>query len=146
MLTDKYAKAAGVTMEDCLARHQVIVPTPIPTPIIEHQPPQIIVNVPQPVAQAQAELPVKEQTTEIRELPSCNVYSGVTNVCKRIVDDAIIALNENPETQLILRGPQQGAAVVQYLRSRGVSASRVQMFFGDDQNWTLNFELFTVSK
>ena len=74
------------------------------------------------------------------------MYSGVTNVCKRIVDDAIIALNENPETQLILRGPQQGAAVVQYLRSRGISASRVQMFFGDDQNWTLNFELFTVSK
>ena len=27
MLTDKYAKAAGVTMEDCLARRQVIVPT-----------------------------------------------------------------------------------------------------------------------
>lgn len=98
------------------------------------------------MSQPEPEIPTKETTTEIRQLPSCNIYTGITNVCKRILDDAILALNQNPDTQLILKGPHQGAAALAYLRTRGISSSRVAMSFEDEQNWILEFELFTVTQ
>jgi hypothetical protein len=147
VLQNKYVKQAGVTLEDCLQRQTVAV-VPTPAPIIGIPTPQpIVIQLPQPVA-APVEAPAitVNETTQLRELPSCNIYSGITNVCKRIADDALLALNQNPNTSLIISGPAAGSAIILYLRSRGLDVSRVRMKFLDDQNSTLNFELYTVSQ
>jgi hypothetical protein len=145
MITTKYAKVASITMADCLTRRPVppvvVVPPPPPAPI------QVV--VPAPVVQVVPPAPVPESRatiTELRSLGSCNIYAGVTNVCKRIADDAIVALQQDPAAGLTLRGPHQGAAILTYFRQRGVSSARVAMKFDDEQNWVLSFDLFTVKQ
>jgi hypothetical protein len=156
MLTDKFAIQAGVTMQDCLQTRKVV-PVLVPQPAQVIQPPQVIVNIPAPVPVSVPvqelippvqELipPVQEDTSRITELGNCNIYNGISNVCKRIVDNAILALQQNPSAQLVLMGPHQGAEILNYLHSRGVSSARVRMSFDDEQNWILSFELFTINQ
>jgi hypothetical protein len=149
MLTDRFAIKAGVTMQDCLATRKTVVIQQPASIVPVQEPPQIILNVPAPVVQAPPipELPpAREDVTSLTEIGSCNIFNGINNVCKRIADNAILALQSNPGAQLILRGPHQGAEILTYLRSRGVSSAHVRMSFEDEANWSLNFELFQVSQ
>lgn len=147
MLTNKYVKAAGVTLDECLATRKQVIPVSAPiepsAPIIVNVPPQPQAEIIPPV---RVDAPVVENTAELRELGSCNIFNGISNVCKRYADDAIVALNANPDTQLVLMGPHQGAGILTYLHSRGISSSRVRMSFADEQNWVLSFELYTVTQ
>jgi hypothetical protein len=141
------SKRAHLTLEECLnivAPAPVVIPAPIPAPA----PTVIVVPTPAPVAAiippTQIEIPKAVNTGSLTEIGECKLVNGqITNVCKRILDDAILRLNNLPTSTLRVTGPIESTQAVKYLKSR-VSPSRVQYVFSDDQNATVAFELWST--
>lgn len=64
----------------------------------------------------------------------------LTNVCKRILDDAALRLEGNVNAKLIITGPIAASQAVAYLHNR-VDATRIEQRFSDDQNMTLTVQV-----
>jgi hypothetical protein len=137
------AKRAHLTLEDCerLVATPVVISAP-PAPIA---PPQVIVPVtviPVP-APAPSAVPVVEErkpTLTLHTVGSCTLFNGKpNNVCYRLLDDAVRALEVNPNARILLTGPVESGTLVPYLQKR-VSRSRIEIRLADEQNWTLNIQ------
>jgi hypothetical protein len=141
------SKRAKLTLTECLnivAPAPVVIPAPIPAPA----PTVIVVPTPAPVAAiippTQIEVPKVQSTGTLVEIGECKLVNGqITNVCKRILDDAILRLNNLPNSNLRVTGPIEATQAVKYLKSR-VSPSRVEYTFSDDQNATVAFEIWSA--
>src|SRR5271157_2961939 len=143
-ISNKYAKAAGVTLEDCMTVPLAPVPV-LPAPVPASQPTIIVVPQPAPVAMLPPIAPIQSQTTILIDIGSCKMTNlKLTNVCKRMLDDAALRLDNAPTgTKLVLTGPVEAAQAASYLSNR-VSRQRVEMRFSDEQNLTLDVQLFEV--
>src|SRR5271157_207151 len=143
-ISNKYAKAAGVTLEDCMSVPLAPVPV-LPAPVPASQPTIIVVPQPAPVAMLPPIAPIQSQTTILIDIGSCKMTNlKLTNVCKRMLDDAALRLDNAPTgTKLVLTGPVEAAQAASYLSNR-VSRQRVEMRFSDEQNLTLDVQLFEV--
>ena len=138
MLTDKYVKAAGVTMQDCLrTRKPIPVPVLIPAPVEPAQPTIIIV----PEQPAPAPVPVINTVTRLIDVGTCKLHQW--NACLRILDMAVLKMEMNTDAKLVLTGPQESSKAVVYLRGK-IDPSRIDMHFADEQNSTLDIQLFAV--
>lgn len=138
LITDKWAKKAGVTMEDCLARKAAVADSTIiaaPQPVIDTYVPPVVVPTPEPQ-------PVVTTTSEQRfPLGSCQISNGLGNRCSRFLDDAIRRLQSKPDAKLrFLAPPVDGPNVIAYLRGK-IDSSRVLETFSDDQNNSLTLEV-----
>src|SRR5271157_4006704 len=142
-ISNKYAKAAGVTLEDCMSVPLVPVPV-LPAPVPAPQPTIIVVPQSAPVAVAAPVAPPQTQTVTLFNIGSCKMLDlKLTNACKRVLDDAALRLENKPGTKLVLTGPVEAAQAASYLSNR-VSRQRVEMRFSDEQNLTLDVQLFEV--
>src|SRR5271157_2964663 len=143
-ISNKYAKAAGVTLEDCMTVPLAPVPV-LPAPVPASQPTIIVVPQPAPVAMLPPIAPPQTQTATLLDIGSCKMLNlKLTNVCKRMLDDAALRLDNAPTgTKLVLTGPVEAAQAASYLSNR-VSRQRVEMRFSDEQNLTLDVQLFEV--
>lgn len=140
------AKRAHLTLTDCL--NIVVPPLPVQAPVPAAQPVPTVIVVPAPAPVAAIVPPAviapKETTSTLQEIGECKlVNSQITNVCKRILDDAILRLNNLPNSTLRVTGPIEATQAVKYLKSR-VSPSRVEYIFSDEQNSTIAFEIWSV--
>jgi hypothetical protein len=141
------SKRAHLTLQECLnivAPAPVVIPAPIPAPA----PTVIVVPTPAPVAAiippTQIEIPKTVNTGSLTEIGECKLVNNqITNVCKRILDDAILRLNNLPTSILRVTGPIESTQAVKYLKSR-VSPSRVEYTFSDEQNATIAFEIWST--
>jgi hypothetical protein len=135
-ITNKFVKAAGVTLEDCLES------TPIPVVPVEKIEKSVVVPVPVTVNVPAPEPRIIVTTNQRVELPSCVMYGGsLTNTCKRFLDDVALRLTNNQTAVLRLDGPKEGGKAFDYLASKGVSRSRIDLRGDDDMNWTLRMSL-----
>src|SRR5271157_4209052 len=143
-ISNKYAKAAGVTLEDCMSVPLAPVPV-LPAPVPAPQPTIVVVPQPAPVAMLPPITQIQSQTTILIDIGSCKMTNlKLTNVCKRMLDDAALRLDNAPTgTKLVLTGPVEAAQAASYLSNR-VSRQRVEMRFSDEQNLTLDVQLFEV--
>lgn len=140
------AKRAHLTTDECLlvvAPPPVVVNTPAPAPTV------IVVPTPTPVAavipQPTVEVPVLKQTSTLYDIGSCTMTNlHLTNVCKRMLDDAALRLENRPNARLVLTGPVESAQAAGFLRNR-VSRSRIELRLADEQDYTLNIQLFEVN-
>jgi hypothetical protein len=144
-VNNKYAKKAGVTLEDCMrvvvvvAPVPVAVPTPTPAPV-----PNIIVNVPAPMPVVAPTVPIAEINGTLRNLGTCNLHYGKpTNVCYRVLDDAVRVLESQSTARLILTGPIESTKVLSYIDGK-IARSRVELRLSDDANSTLTIETWNV--
>lgn len=139
-ISNKYAKAAGVTLEDCMN-----VPVPTPAPVVLPPAPQIIV-VPmlQPVAPA-APAPVVENrltpSPVLHTVGSCKLF--YVNVCYRLLDTAVLVLQRDGTARIVLTGPVESGKLVSYLRTR-VGQNRIEIKLADEQNSTVLIQTETV--
>jgi hypothetical protein len=142
------SKRAHLTLQECLnivAPAPIVIPAPLPTPV----PTVIVVPTPTPIAAVSppTQVAVPQDaftTTTLNEVGECKLVNGlITNVCKRILDDAITRLNNLPNSTLRITGPIEATQAIKYLKSR-VALSRVEYIFSDDQNSTIAFELWSL--
>jgi hypothetical protein len=133
-ITNKYAKEAHVTLEDCLGTDPIVVAPVIPTVIPATSIPQpiaITVKIepptPQPVIQA--------STEQYALLGTCTLDRK--NQCDRIIDNVILS---EPSARLRVVGPVDAGFVAKYARQRhsGISLEHV---LSDDQNNTVSIYL-----
>jgi hypothetical protein len=150
MLIDKYAKKAGITLEDCMRVPTVILtPTPIPTPVATPQPiviqvPAAVLPPPQPVQ------PVVTTTGTLRDLGSFKVTrSYSTNLCPtvqvvlgsngvQILDRAISLHGE----VTLVGNVYTTAVATSYLRKHGVS--KVVIRAADEQDNSVGVQVWII--
>lgn len=140
MLQLKEVRKAGITLEECIGPEPApVVVQPAPTPVV---PPPTIIVVPTPVA-APTPAPVIPPTHEQSFLlGSCRLTAAkTTNACLRVLDSAILRLENRPEAKLRVTGAISAATLVEYLRHRGIDASRIEQTYADDQNSTVSLAL-----
>lgn len=128
-ITDKYAKAAGVTLEKCMELDLVPVPVPAaPVAVAPPVAPQIIV-VPVQTAVPEA-APTPKHEVELIPLGTCPVTR--MNVCNRLIDSAFVYLAQDPRNEISVHGPLAFTApILAYVKARGFSASRVRLGLDD---------------
>jgi hypothetical protein len=132
-ITNKYAKEAHVTLEDCLGTDPVAVVAAPVIPTLAPQPVDITVRIepPAPIPQ-----PVIQATTEqYALLGTCPLDRK--NQCDRIIDNVILS---KPSARLRVVGPVDAGFVAKYARQRhsGISLEHV---LSDDQNNTVSIYL-----
>ncbi len=130
-ISNKYAKAAGVSMEDCL---QASLPAPLPPPPAPPQDRVIVVPAP-PVPVAP---PVIEKSTVIIGTSKYTQWNGVL----RLLDAAILRLQSDTNATIVLTGPSYAGKAVIYLKARGIDPSRVSLKFADID--TVTVEVYSV--
>lgn len=142
-ISNKYAKNAGVSLEDCLTKERKFIVLPAPTPAPQPLQPTIII-VPAPVA-APAPLPtpvITTTTTQRKDFPNCSIPNGsiLTNICKAELRDAARAMVGNPGAVLHIAAPQYVvSAVKSFLGSVGVQHGvEWGIFDGQNNNLTLS--------
>jgi hypothetical protein len=116
-ITNKYVKAAGVTLEDCLNNPPPVPPVPVvvaPVPA-----PQVIV----------APTPTPVVTVNISQIGSEPFVRQ--NAVNRMLDRAILALQADGDAKLILTGPIGTYKSLEYLQSRGIDIDRVTVKLAD---------------
>jgi hypothetical protein len=151
-INTKYAKEAGVTLQDCLNMEQPQEPPVVVQPQPSTQP-TIIVNVPAPVVNnvpaTTTVTPVQEvKPAPVRQLMGvCSFSQGITcgsctghismapgTACQRMLDSAVLALSKNPSATLEIVGAGTADNVVtasrvnntiRYLTQHGVSIARI---------------------
>jgi hypothetical protein len=139
------AKRAHLTLEECAAS----LPAPVAVPIVQAPAPapvpNIIVNVPAPVVITEPAMPVASNNSgTLRDVGTCKLYYGKpTNVCYRILDDAVIALRNNTAARLVLVGPMETSKVLPYLAGK-IDRSRVELHLDDDANNNLTVQTWSV--
>lgn len=126
-------------------KHPFVLPTPEPAPVVEVPTPTAtpVINNNVTVSQAQPTPVITVTQTAKFELQPCKLgYNGVlTNVCKRILDDAARRLEADTKAELLITGPLQAGASVEYLHGKGIEPNRIHQNFSDEQNFNLSFEL-----
>jgi hypothetical protein len=133
-ITTKDAKAAGVTLEDCLGPKPEV-PVVVPTPVAVIPP--VVVTAPEPTPA------ITTTATQTRSFPDCSVPNGsvLTNICKAELRDAARAMVGNPGAVLHIAAPQSVVSAVKgFLRSLGVQHG-VEWGIFDGQNNNLSFYL-----
>lgn len=138
MLTNDYAKRAGITLSDCMT-------VPVSVSIVpEKVTPAVPVDVrvslqpvptPEPVI-----LPGLQTTVRLTDLGTCRVAQW--NGCLRILDSAVLRLQSNPTAKLTLTGGQETLKAVRYLRGK-IDPTRVPVVL--ESRDTIAFELFSES-
>jgi hypothetical protein len=128
------AKRAHLTLEECAT---IVKPQPVIQPSAPSAPaPQVIV-VPQPAPVITGKATAR---LTLHVVGSCKLPNGnPTNACYRVLDDAVLALQSNPDAKIVLTGPVESGKVVPYLQKR-ISANRIQIRLADEQNWNLNID------
>lgn len=125
-ITTKWAKKAGVKLEDCMlqdapVKAEVIVPAPLPV-----QP--IVVSVlapPQSIAPVQIPTPMFMSSID-----------HMDNISKRKLDEAVMLLKQDNDGHLLLRRGDDVAAaalvnaVHKYLMESGADSSRIEVAIG----------------
>jgi hypothetical protein len=149
MLIDKYAKKAGITLEDCMRVPTVILtPTPIPTPVATPQP--IVIQVPAAVLPPPPPAPVVTTTGMLRDLGTFKVTrSYSTNLCPTVQ----VVLGPNG-VQILNRAITLGgevtlvgnvyttAVATSYLRKHGVS--KVIIRAADEQDNSVGVQVWSA--
>lgn len=123
-ITNKYVKAAGVTLEDCLNQPPpvaVVAPSPVIAPAPAPQP--IVITVAPPPIPAPV---VTKTVVEIGSAPFVH-----QNVVNRLLDDAIANLQTDGDATLILTGPIGTYKSLEYIKSRGIDIDRVTVKLSD---------------
>ena len=143
-ITDKYAKAAGVTLEKCMADEPVQVqpaPLPAPAPVVITVP---VAQLPNPVQTPQI---VHTRTIERSVLiGDCKLTPAdvLSNVCKRELDSAAEVLIADSNAVLDITGPHEAAQSSVYLRTKGVGAGRIVLKLDDDQNNNIEYVVTSI--
>jgi hypothetical protein len=145
MLTDKYAKQAGVTLSDCLAAVQTAEITPtvtLPTPVASIEPIEPIEPAIEPVIEPVPDSLELSAPTTMKTLASCTNTSSVDNVCKAQLDTAVLFLKQNQGTVTVqgnqLTGKTRADSMKRYLLANGIDESRVVFALGDEDTTTLS--------
>ena len=173
-ISNKYVKAAGVTLEDCLNAfgdpQPVIVQPPSPVSIVLPSA-NATANVAPPVAAVE----VPEYKTEVNVTPegtrllgictfakaiSCQPDSGpaivsVSSICKRMLDSAKNELQRNPNAILYVIGNRNHAEsevtattraynVKKYLEAAGIKSGKIKVSTGSGTDRTV--ELWSETK
>jgi hypothetical protein len=136
-ITNKFVRAAGVTLEDCMGPAPVVVPpVVVGSSVIEKDPVKVFAEEPTPIVTTKV-------TSHSIEIGTCKLYNGsLSNPCKRMLDDAVLRLQMNVDAKLIITGPQEASKAVSYLRNK-IDPSRIgQPTFTDEANNTVTFELY----
>jgi hypothetical protein len=143
-LIDKYAKKAGVTMEDCMGTQPIPVPPPViipepepPVPVAAAEPEPVIVKQQPPVG-----WPTPTFSSTVRNVGSCP--AKYWNCVLRLLDKAVLQVQNTQDAKIVLEGPPLTAKAVQYLRTRGIDPSRVTLHFSDID--TVGVETFVVEQ
>jgi hypothetical protein len=131
-ITDKYAKAAGVTLEKCM--QEDLVPAPAPAvPVAQAPPaaPQIVV-VPVPAYAPPETQPTLTHEARLNLIPLGSCPVNHVNVCNRLIDSALVYLTQDPNNEISVHGPLAFTApILAYVKARGFSASRVRLSLDD---------------
>jgi hypothetical protein len=145
MLTDKYAKQAGVTLSDCLAAVQTAEITPtvtLPPPVASIEPIEPIEPAIEPVIEPVPDSLELSAPTTMKTLASCTNTSSVDNVCKAQLDTAVLFLKQNQGTVTVqgnqLTGKTRADSMKRYLLANGIDESRVVFALGDEDTTTLS--------
>jgi hypothetical protein len=138
------AKRAHLTIEQC----KQFIPTPTPVvPEAKVEPTQtIVVPAPQVVIQTPAPDPTPVATNEgiLRTVGTCKFFNArPTNACYRILDDAVLALNNSPSARLIMTGSLQATKILPYVDGK-IARARIEMRLSDDQYNNLTIETWNV--
>jgi hypothetical protein len=124
----------NATMEDCMqesTRTVQVIRTPEP---VQVTPPTIIVPAPQVVIQTPAPSPTPVATNEgtLYNVGTCKFFNGrPTNVCYRMLDDAIRVLQNSASARLVLSGPMGAVRVLPYVDSK-IARSRIELRLEDE--------------
>jgi hypothetical protein len=126
MLTNKYVRAAGVTLDDCMLLRTVTVAVALPAEI-QRTPVAIEAVIPAPAAIVSLH----------RTLGACSFEgSRVDNVCKARLDSAILFLKANEGSVEIqgneLTGSVRAGNIRSYFTQNGIDESRVVFALGDE--------------
>lgn len=146
MLIDKYAKKAGITLNDCM---RIPVPALAPIPIPQPPPQPQVIIVPAPAPQP---VPVAKASGLLRDLGSFHVtrsYSAALCPTTRVIlgsaglqilDRAIVLASDG---EVVLVGNVYTTAVAtSYLRKHGIS--RVVVRAADEQDNTVEVQIWSV--
>jgi hypothetical protein len=148
MLIDKYAKKAGITLEDCMRvpppAAVVSAPPPAPQPV---QPQVIVVPAPQPVP-----VPVVKSSGLLEDLGTFRVTrSYSTNLCPTVqtilgprgieILNRAVTLSANGEV-ILIGNVYTTAVATNYLRKHGVN--RVVIRASDEQNSSVGVEIWSA--
>lgn len=139
-ITTKDAKAAGVTLEDCLGPKPEAPVAVVPTPVAVIPPVTVAAPEPTPAVTATA--------TQTRSFADCSVPNGsiLTNVCKAELRDAARAMVGNPGAVLHIAAPQAVVSAVKtFLHTLGVQHG-VEWGIFDGQNNNLSLYLTWTEK
>lgn len=132
-ITDKYVKAAGVTLEDCMETQAVV-----PATVVTEKPDPIFVPVPVylPSEDKTTPVPVPVVTTNVEQSfgTSCRLHGGLGNECKRFLGDAARRLQADPNAKLRLVYPYQANEAVNYMHSLQIDSNRITEGFTETQN------------
>ena len=136
MLTDDYAKKAGVSIDECLTVPPVVqVVTPVPTPIAAVSPPiTVTVQLPQPELVA----PPVKSTGVLTYIGDCKLYQY--NTCVAFMNQAVRSV-QGRNAKIVVYGPLNSGRVLGYLRSK-VAASQIEPSLSDDQNDTVTISVW----
>jgi hypothetical protein len=136
-IKNSYVSKAGVTLEDCLGEDRVAVVAPVPVimpPVATPTPVQITVKIEQPEPK---EVITATSQPEPVLIGTCQIDRK--NVCKRIVDGAILRIQQIPGTRLRIVGSSDSGYIAEYLNERNVSRTLLDHRYSDDQNGTVSF-------
>lgn len=106
-------------------------------------PPTIIVNVPPaPVTAVVTPVVAESTTVTLLDIGSCKMVNlKLTNVCKRMLDDAALRLENYPGAKIILTGPVEAGKAATYVANRA-SRSRIELRLSDEEDYTLTIQLY----
>jgi hypothetical protein len=151
MLIDKYAKKAGITLEDCMkVPLAVVAPAPFPVPQPPSQPMSGVIQQPQPL-KVDPPAPVKSSGL-LQDLGSFQVTrSYSTNLCPTVrtilglngvqILDRAITLSEQGEV-ILIGNVYTTAVATNYLRKHGVN--RVVIRASDEQNSSVGVQIWSA--
>ncbi len=124
MVTNKYAKKAGVTVEQCMQMREA------PAPVISAAPQPVMPALP-PI-NLQLALPVSTPApSPVPYSPYLGFFTNVSNVTKAKLDDIVMLSKVDADSHLRLRAGASSMTIVDgivsYLASNGVDRGRIEV-------------------
>lgn len=152
MLINKFAKQAGITLEDCMRVPQAAIIPAVQAPPPPVTPTPIIINLPPPAAIVPAIQPVKSAGT-LQDLGTFKVTrSYSTNLCPTVqtilgpggiqILNRAVTLSENGEV-ILIGNVYTTAVATSYLRKHGVS--RVVIRAADEQDSSVGVQIWSAN-
>jgi hypothetical protein len=143
------SKRAKLTLTECLQIVAPLAPVVVNTPAAT-QPlaPPIVIVVPEPTAvpaPVEPAIPIASSKGTIRNLGTCplNSQAKPSNACYRLLDDAVVQLENHPNAHLVLSGPVEASHALSYVEKR-ISRSRIELRLSDDENYNLTAQIWDV--